>query len=67
MVKSCLSKFELGNIYSGEGISSVKTGSGAGQQEPRVLFPKAGSEPVAVGIRNLVSKSDLTLILFSLQ
>lgn len=59
--KSCLSKFELEDIYPGEGISSVKTGSGAGPQEPRVLFPKAGSEPSAVGIVNLDSKSDLTL------
>lgn len=59
--KSCLSKFELEDIYPGEGISSVKMGSGAGPQEPRVLLLKTGSEPVAVGIVNLDSKSDLTL------
>lgn len=59
--KSCFSKFELEDIYPGERISGVKTGSGAGPQEPRVLLLKTGSEPVAVGIVNLDSKSDLTL------
>lgn len=66
-MKSCLSKFELGNIFfpppQGEGgISSVNTGSGTGQQEPRVLF-FLKAEPAAIGVVNLVSKTDLTLIL----
>lgn len=52
------------NFTLEEGISSVNAGSGAGQQEPRVLFfLKAGSEPAAIGLVNLVSKSDLTLVL----